>query len=188
MLMDKTPKKHNTKFVIIILVAFTAIIGFCIFVLFQMKPTTPTKITTTIPAFTFTGSPDWREGPSNEVSMALFSKARPDGTSACFTSAELKQGTVDIPTELQNQQRELEATDNTMVLLSTSSSTLHAKDSDKPYELHQYEISGSGNNMNGLTLGYVQLDHEYVELEAHCDTADQLPSVLPALQTYQLNR
>ena len=41
--------------------------------------------------------------------------------------------------------------------------------------------------MQGFELGYLQLSGSYIKIEGHCDTADELPSTLPALQAIKFD-
>lgn len=50
-------------------------------------------------------------------------------------------------------------------------------------------MNGSGEKvMGGLMLGYLQLDDGYVKLDAHCETAEELPTALPAMRAYKVDK
>ena len=135
--------------------------------------------------FEFTGLDGWRQGPSNETSMVLFGNARDDGTSSCFVSAQYEPGVVDVSKRLARAQRDV-----TAEKLPSASGVLKTEQGDKPYELHQFHVSGTGDIelMGGLGLGYVQLARGYVQLEAHCNTHEELASAVVALQSYRVAR
>lgn len=102
-------------------------------------PATKNEVQSTgepVPLFSFARTSDWREGPSNETSLALFGKQRKDGTSACFTSAEYKSGTVDVNAALQKQEGVYAAIGNTMTLVTTITNTLQTSSGEKQYDLH----------------------------------------------------
>jgi len=138
------------------------------------------------PMFSFAGADGWRQGPSNETSMALFGPSRADGTSACFTSAEYKTGTVDIDTELSKQAKNVA---HAVTLKNTLESTITAVSGAIKYDLYQYGITDESSEplMKGLELGYVQLVGGYVEIEGHCNEFEELTTTLPALAAYRLN-
>jgi hypothetical protein len=192
--VNNKTKNRNFKLTVALATAAIIIIGASSFILLPIdsKQAANTDISHKItPMFSFSGASNWRQGPTNETSMALFSKARPDGTSACFTSAEFKHGVVNANTEIEKLQNDLGTTGGNISLLSTTPGVLHTKNGDKSYELHQYKIeggSGSKDAMQGLELGYVQLQDGYVKLAGHCETTDDLADVTPALQAYRLNK
>lgn len=189
--MNQKNKKFSTKATITLIAGFTAIAGIATLTLFHNDPAIASN--TDIPqqaqpAFSFTSTPDWRQGPTNETSMALFSKARTDGTSACFTSAELKSGDVDVNAEMDELQKNLSYTGGRATLSISTPSVLRTSQGDKPYELRKYKIdggNGSKNAMKGLAVGYVQLKDSYIKLSGHCETSDDLSSIAPALQSYK---
>jgi len=183
--------KHQYTKTITIFLALLAIVGILSYLFHHLN----SRSTSGVPAnetkslFSFIGTPDWRQGPTNETSMALFSKARSDGTSACFTSAEFKNGIVDTTAEMADLQKNLDTTGGHTALLSVIPSVLHTNQGDKPYQLREHEIdsgNGSKDAMKGLAVGYVQLKDSYIKLSGHCETSDQLSLIAPALQSYKV--
>ena len=141
------------------------------------------------PKFSFTGAAGWRKGPSNDVSMALFGNERADRTSACFTSIEYKSGTVNVQSELQEMVDGFKS-QGTMLERAPVPSILHSAKGDKQYDLHQFNAVSANKEvrvMGGVEVGYVQLDTGYVKISGNCETFDELPSTIPALQGYKLN-
>jgi hypothetical protein len=127
---------------------------------------------------------DWRQGPTDKVSMALFGEARADKTSACFTSVQYKTGTVDADAELQKQQRDYNVTGGSMALLGSVTSTLQTVGGEKSYDLRQYAVESSDDLkvMGGLEIGYLQLGNGYIKVDGHCEAAEELNSTIPALK------
>lgn len=139
--------------------------------------------------FTFTGATDWRPGPSNETSMAVFGKARENGTSACFVSMEYKTGIVDETAELQKNQKIMNEGGRTVTALGMQILTLRTAQGDKQYNLHQFKVTspaGAGQLMEGTEIGYLQLSDGYIKIIGNCNTAEELPTTVLALQAYKL--
>lgn len=148
-----------------------------------------TKTEAAVSVFTFTGATDWRQGPSNETSMAVFGKARKNGTSACFVSMEYKTGTVDEATQLQEDYATIAGGGHTATALGAQTLTLRTALGDKQYSLHQFKVTspeGAGQLMEGTEIGYLQLREGYVKVIGNCETAEELSSTLSALQAYSL--
>jgi len=190
--MNKNTKTRNTKLKITLLVALLVVIGIAGVTLFRANSYAAIENKTTEQEskslFSFTGATDWRQGPSNETSMALFGKARANSTSACFVSAEYKPGIVDIAAALQEQQDFFKVTGGTMTQIATVTNTLQTSDGEKQYELRQYTVDGGNEKvMGGLELGYLQLKDGYIKLDGHCETVEELVTTIPALQAYKLN-
>lgn len=139
--------------------------------------------------FAFSGAATWRQGPTSENSMALFGEKQADGTSICFTSIEFKPGTLAVATEIQRQEKLLVTMGNSITKEGIMKMTLRTPGGDRPYDLHQYAVTGKGDAklMGGLELGYVQLADGYVKIDGHCETAGELVTTLPALRAYKLH-
>jgi hypothetical protein len=134
--------------------------------------------------FSFAGAPEWRKGPSNKTSMALFHGHD------CFVSAEYKPGTVEVSAELEKIKTSLTDMGYTVTTGVTLTNTLQTDQGSKEYELHQYSVTGAGSAgqvKGGQEYGYLQLSDGYVQIEGHCDSADQLPSTIPALLAIKFN-
>jgi hypothetical protein len=135
--------------------------------------------------FSFTGAADWWQGATNKTSMALFHKYD------CFTSVEHKTGTVDVASELQKMQDMLSSDGYTVAPGSTQTLTLQTTAGPKQYELHQSSVTtpADANKVKGgQEFGYIQLSAGYIKVMGYCDTADQLPATLPALQGIKFNQ
>lgn len=134
--------------------------------------------------FSFTGAPGWRQGPSNETSMALFHGHD------CFVSTEYKPGTVTVSARLQKIQTDLTSMGYTITPNETLTIELRSNEGPKQYQLHQYAVAGvgsAGQVKGAQEYGYLQLSDGYVEIEGYCDATDQLPATLPALQAIKFN-
>lgn len=139
------------------------------------KPATSAKS-----QFSFSGTSGWHQGPTNGTSMALFSNDH-----SCFASIEHKTGAVDIAAELQKNQDNISVIGGTSMPGAVLTATLQVGAGKQQYDLHQYSESGASGGkklMGGLQLGYIQLLDGYLKIEGHCNTADELPTTIPALQ------
>jgi hypothetical protein len=143
------------------------------------KPQT-VKTITVQPEFSFTGTAGWRKGPVNQTSLALFHDS--DG---CFTSVEHRSGSVDADAEIQKSQTGLAGSGGVSRPLADISLKLATTTGLLPYELHQFDIANTSSTdklMGGLELGYLQLSGGYIVIQGHCDTSEQLPATIPALE------
>lgn len=127
----------------------------------------------------------WRQGPTDKISMALFQ----DGYN-CFASVQYKPGTVGVAAEHEKKQASDTDLGLTSTLIATLTATLQTGEGQKQYQLHQYSVSGTAGGQKvkgGQEFGYLQLPNGYIEIEGHCDTADQLPATIPALQAIEFD-
>lgn len=142
----------------------------------------PQEVSSTKPTesmFSFIGASGWRQGPTNETSMALFHGHD------CFTSVEYKIGTVDVTAELDKIQSNLKSMDYVSESTATLTTTLRFGAGQEQYQLHQYSVTGTGSAgpvKGGQEFGYLQLTNGYLKIEGYCDTVGQLPVTIPALQ------
>jgi hypothetical protein len=134
--------------------------------------------------FSFTGASDWRQGPSDKVSMAAFH----NGNDSCFVSMEYKTDPITIATALQKNQEGFTTTGYTVTPGVVLPMKLRVAAGEATYELHQYAISGGGQSLlGGQGLGYAALKDGYVKVETHCQTANQLTATIPALQAFRFD-
>jgi hypothetical protein len=148
----------------------------------SVKPAVGAAVTS---QFAFTGSTGWWQGATNKTSMAVF-----QDTHSCFVSAEYKTGTIDAAAELQKIQSSLAGQGYTVTPGSTQTLTLQTAASQQHYELHQSAVTtptGSSKVEGGQEFGYVQLSVGYIKIMGYCDTADELPATIPALQAIKFN-
>ena len=134
--------------------------------------------------FSFTGAADWWQGATNKTSMALFH------SHDCFTSVEHKTGTVDVATELQKSQDVLANDGYTVTPGSIQTLTLQTIVGQRQYELHQSSVTtpaGAHAVKAGQEFGYIQLSSGYIKVMGYCDTADELPATIPALQAIKFD-
>lgn len=139
------------------------------------------------PMFSFSGADGWRQGPSNQTSMALFGPSRKDGTSACFTSIEFKPGRVDIKLKLAEHAKSLAKSGGSSTEIAKTTNRLTMIGTAVRYQFHQFRLSGVDNIKQGLGLGYIQLANGHVEVMASCDKAQEITATIPALQAYKFN-
>jgi len=139
--------------------------------------------------FSSTGTIGWWQGATNKTSMALF-----QNTHACFVSAEYKTGTVDMASELQKTQGDLTNDGYTVTPVGTQSLTMQTTSGVKQYELQQSRVvtpasmSVQNKLQGGQEFGYIQLSRNYIKVMGYCDTAEQLPATIAALQTIKFDK
>ena len=109
-------------------------------------------------------------------------------TQSCHVSASLEVGFVDTLQKLS----EVTASSNrhTSTPLGTRAASLQMVTGVKTYELHLYDMTvpeGASPIKAGNAFGYVQAGDYYIELQAVCDTPEQLESTLPALQAIRFD-
>lgn len=134
--------------------------------------------------FTFSGVNDWRQGPTNKTSMVLFYGHD------CFVLAKYDAGSIDIDAALEKHRDNLTSTGYNISLLATRSIDVDVSGKVKQFELNQYDAGGNGGAgkiKEGQELGYLQLSDGYIEIEGYCDTADQLPSTISAIEAIRFN-
>lgn len=144
------------------------------------QPTKPAMGAAVPSQFTFIGATSWWQGATRPTDMALFHRS-PDG---CFTSVQHHTGSVDVTAELQKLAASQAGNGGTSTAGAVTPLNLQTNAGAQSYDLHQYSLTpGDGNKiMEGLELGYLQLRDSYVKIEGHCNTPDQLPATIPALQ------
>ena len=150
-------------------------------------PAVRPTVGTAVPSqFSFSGTPNWRQGPTNKTSMALFHNIR----DSCFTSVEHKTGTVDAGAELQKTQASLTSEGYTITPGSTQTLTMQTNTGSKQYELQQSAVTtpaGASTLMGGQEFGYLQLTNGYLKIYGYCETAEELSATIPALQAIKFD-
>lgn len=144
--------------------------------------TKQTPIATTVTSeFSFKGATNWRQGPSNKTSMALFYNVHD-----CFIGVEHKAGAVEIARELQKITEMRTADGDVATALPAAQPTIQTKDGAQQYELHQYAVTGAdggaSETYSAQAFGYLPMASGYLEVEAYCDGTEYLPAILPALE------
>lgn len=136
------------------------------------------------PDFSFSGMNGWWQGATNKTSMAVFRNDQ-----KCFISAEYKLGTVDVTTALQQIQAGLAKSGFVSSPGAVQALTLQTSAGPQQYRLHQFTVSGSGalKVEGGQAYGYLPLDRDYLFVQASCDTANDLPTTIPALRAISFN-
>lgn len=107
---------------------------------------------------------------------------------SCHVSASLEVGFIDTLQKLA----EIMASEPgyTSIPLGTRAASLQMMTGVKTYELHLYNMTvpeGASPIKSGNAFGYVQAGDYYIELQAVCDTPEQLESTLPALQAIRFD-
>lgn len=174
--------------------AFTILIVIAgLYFVFNTKPDTSSPATSTVNTpsqsdtsrFSFSGAPNWRKGPSNSTSIALFH------SNGCFTSLEYKTGVANPATALEKIRADLVSMDYTVSPGATATTSLKSDGRDLQFQLNQYSVSGMGSGgeaKGGQEFGYLQLTDGYIEVKGFCDTADQLPTSIEALQAVEYKK
>lgn len=106
---------------------------------------------------------------------------------SCHVSASLEVGFVDTLQKLA----EVTASQggHTSTPLGMRAASLQMMSGVKTYELYLYNMTDQGGSpiKAGNAFGYVQAGDYYIELQAVCDTPEQLESTLPALQAIRFD-
>jgi hypothetical protein len=134
--------------------------------------------------FSSTGATGWWQGATSKTDIALFHKYD------CFVSVQHKTGIVDTTAELQKTQGLLASEGYTVTPGNTQALTLQTPAGPQQYELHQSSVTtptGEHTVKGGQESGYLQLSGSYLFVEGYCDTPDELPSTIPALQSIKFN-
>ena len=106
---------------------------------------------------------------------------------SCHVSAALKVGLVDVLQKLTEVAANQDG--HTSTPLGSRAVSLQMMSGVKTYELYLYNMTdNSGSSIKaGNAFGYVQAGDYYIELQAVCDTKEQLESTLPALQAIRFD-
>ena len=91
-------------------------------------------------SFSASDAPDWRQGPANKTSLALF--YNPDD---CFTSVEHNEGTVDAAAKLQESQKSLANSGYASTPGPVLTASLQTSTGSQQYQLHQYAVTGTAS-------------------------------------------
>lgn len=195
--------KHNSKksryrllIFLVVLVGVIALCGAAAFKFytdnFTSSPQKSSELavkTSGTPQFSFdaAAAPGWYRGPIDKVSMALFSKDRESG---CWTSIEIRSGSVDPTTEVQKIQNSLTSGGNTVVATGTVLLALRTGSGPVQYELHQFSVTGesaAAKPYGAQEFGYFPLGNGYGKVQGYCNTTDKLPTITPALQAIKFD-
>lgn len=146
--------------------------------------TTTPKVERSLFSFDTRKAPDWRRGPSNGTSMAVFYKP-----TDCFASAEYHDGTVDITSVLQENQDDLTKSGYPTTQTAVVPMDLQTSTGVQSYDLHQYSVetpAGASAMYAAHEFGYAQLARGYVKIEAYCTSISDLAATIPALEAFTL--
>lgn len=135
--------------------------------------------------FSFAGVDGWWQGATNHTSMAVFHR-----TDGCFVSGEYKSGTVNAVAEIQKSNATLSSQGYTILPIATKTLMIQTSDGPQKYDLEQFSVaspSGGSKVMGGQEFGYLQLSDGYLYIMGYCDTPEQLPATIPALNAMTFN-
>lgn len=189
----KYSQQSNRKTVFILCAAgviLLALIGAGVWWL-TLRDNTPIETTTEpaqAPLFTFTETVDWSKGPGNKTSQVLFGKKDDLGMSSCFVSVEYQEDVIDIESKLQENQ-DILSKNHQVATLETKELTMKTPEGEKPYSLHQSKITSADGSYDktgpkgGNQLGFIQLTDGYIKVLGNCDTAEELPETIAALNS-----
>jgi hypothetical protein len=186
----KHPKQKSILITMLSILVIVASFG-VLLVLHHNSPVIADKKVAAIPTqsmFSFAGATDWRMGPRNGTSMALFGKRDADGMSPCFTSVLYTPGSIDIATKLEQTESLAMGTGDgstTTTPLGTQTLTMQTTEGKRQYSLDQFKVAsppGQDHLMEGQEFGYLQLTNGYIKITGNCETADGLTTTIPALQ------
>lgn len=172
----KVINKYTTSALVVL---FVATAGAVVFLLHNTTNAAP-------PTFSFTGVANWRQGPTNQASMVLFHKSHD-----CFTSVSYKTGSVDADNEVQKTSTSLARDGYTVTSMGSKTLSLQTTNGKQSYKLRQLSVTGQGSAGKlkaAQEFGYIQLSNGYVTIEGYCDSTDQLPATIPALQAIKFNQ
>jgi hypothetical protein len=127
---------------------------------------------------------DWKQGPSNETSMALFKQ-----DTTCFVSVELKDGDAQETQSLESLTTSWTAGGYTVNATGTSSEQLTTTGTAAPYTLHRYAVTGAGDGgelYKAQAFGYVPLGQQHVKVQAYCPDDNALQQSRDALAAITL--
>jgi len=132
--------------------------------------------------FSFDGAaaPEWRKGPSNATSMALFWNS-----GDCFVAVESKAGTADVLTELDKVQSGLRADGYTVNTIASPTVTMQTTNGTLPFTLYQYAALGAGGQdapYQGQALSYVPTEQGHIKVIGYCDDPVNMPATVTALE------
>jgi hypothetical protein len=146
----------------------------------------PAAVVSATPLFSFDASkaPDWKQGPGNNTSMALFTK-----TQGCFASVEVKKGTADEPQALSKVTAGFTEQGYGVKALSpiTTAFSVSNDPAGISYVLHPYALTGVGQGgYKTQAFGYVTLPNRYISVQAYCSDDTTLPQITDALSAFIL--
>lgn len=146
----------------------------------------PTAIMSATPLFSFDASraPDWKQGPGNNTSMAIFTK-----TPGCFASVDIRKGAADEPQELGKVTAGFAEQGYDVKTLSPVTTTFSVSNnpSGMSYVLHPYALTGVGTGgYKTQAFGYITLPERHISVQAYCSNDTTLPQIADALSAIVL--
>lgn len=119
----------------------------------------------------------------------MSSPTKESNLESCHVSAFMNVGYVDIQGKLAAITNSPDA-GYEIVSLGVQPLSLQLPSGIRTYELHTFNMiapAGASPIKAGNSFGYVQTGDYYVEVQAVCDTPEQLESTLPALQAIRFD-
>lgn len=135
--------------------------------------------------FSFTGTLGWWQGATSKSDIALFHNYD------CFVSAQHKTGT--IASDQAKRQKNQDSLTNDGYIVTpgvTQTLTIQTNTGPRQYQLQQSSVTapaGADKLEGGQEFGYLQLSNGYLFVEGYCDTPDELPATIPALQAIKFD-
>lgn len=187
-------------------------IGGAVFFLLE-QPASPSDQNANKPNFIFdaTKAPGWWTAGTNHAKAEDFDlkgqglsasdipiadisihQGKQNDTSDCFVMYFYNDQTVDPATKLQElTAKALKGNENSWKLneLAVTDISMQISGDTKTYQLHQYDLIGSGNEqiMHGMAYGVLPLADGHIDIRGVCSSGDKLPTILPVLQTTSFN-
>lgn len=134
-------------------------------------------------SFTVAKAPGWHRGPTDKVSMALFSD---DMASGCWTSIEHKTGPIDEDVELQKIQANWADSKYTVTPSEPVHMMLQTSGGVVPYDLHQFSVASATDEqvLGGQEFAYFPVTQGSIKVQGYCNDASQLATITPALEAF----
>lgn len=196
--------KKSFKFKIIISVALLLLLIAAGALAYNLIPRPVSAEKTSAAVFDFDASkaPGWFAG-ANIDGEVINADAAPTSKKLATTTRFIAQGTTDKPTGncfvqysyWANNSKDANQTLNELVASSDPSTdgsftlnpanivdlTMKTPAGDAPFQLHQYEITGSNTSQmsTGVEIGVFKASTGYVEIRGYCKTVDELSVTLP---------
>lgn len=140
--------------------------------------------------FSFSDSQGWWQGVTTKTSMVVFDS---NSTHACFVMFEYIPGTVNVDAGINKVNAELTKFGEGYIISPLSSQALELRTNSRSlsYELRQSSVvtpPGAEKVKGGQAFGYIQLPDGYVKIAGYCDTPEQLPNILTALNAVKFDK
>ena len=138
---------------------------------------TPVVRQTSMFSFNASEAPDWRQGPKNQTSMALFYKK-----ADCFVSVDQKTGQVNESEQVAKVVATMQSQGNQNVTTTDKTLTLNVNGNPTMYTLHQYRSGGGTSEYYQFQEdAYINNTQGYIAVSAYCKDGADLDATTDAL-------